>query len=242
VPIVSIAGIKRVPIVPSVVGEPASGYVVSGLSVAPQFVRLAGGSGSLESVQNISTEPVDIAGASGTITRVVELRGPVETSLLSGEPVSATVTVRIEPIARPFQVTLPVPVQIADVGPGLLGTINPVIVQVTLAGTAAQLSGLDPATLIGTASAGGLSAGVYSVAPTFELPRGIALVGDPPKVTLVLRLPATPTPPATPTETATNQPTEAPPTETPPAPTETPATDPNATPRPAEEPSPTPGA
>jgi YbbR domain-containing protein len=240
VPIVSSAGIKRVPIVPSVVGEPASGYVVAGLAVAPQFVRLAGGSGSLESVQSVTTEPVNIAGASGTITRVVELRGSAETSLLSGEPFTATVTVRIGPIARPFRVTLPVPVQLADVGPGLLGSINPVVVQVTLAGTAAQLGALDPAKLAGTVSARQLSAGIYSIAPTFELPRGITLVGDPPKVTVALRLPASPTPPATPTAPATEQPTEPPPTETPRI--ETPGANPNETPLPTAEPSATPAS
>ena len=240
VPIVSIAGIKRVPIVPSVVGEPASGYVVAGLSVSPQFVRLAGGSGSLENVQSITTAPVSIAGASGTITRVVELRGPVETPLLSGEPVSATVTVRVQPIARPFQVTLPVPIQLVDVGPGLLGSVNPLIAEVTLVGNAAQLAALDPAALLGTASARGLGPGVYSVAPTFTLPRGVELVGDPPKVTVVLRLPATPTPLATPTETATSPPTDAPPTEPPPAATETPVVEPGAPPS-GGEPSPTPG-
>jgi YbbR domain-containing protein len=243
VPIVSIAGIKRVPIVPSVVGEPASGYVVAGLSVTPQFARLAGGSGSLESVQSITTEQMNIAGASGTITRVVDLRAPEETPLLSGEPVSATVTVRIEPIARPFQLTLPVPVQLIDIGPGLLGSANPLIVEITIAGNAAQLGALDPTALIGTVSARGLGAGIYSIAPSFNLPRGVELVGDPPKVTVALRLPASPTPSATPTETATVQPIEALPTDTPlPAPTETPAAEPNATPRPTEEPSPTPGA
>jgi YbbR domain-containing protein len=242
VQIISIAGIKRVPIVPSIVGEPASGYVVAGLSVAPQLVRLAGGSSSLESVQSVMTEPVNIAGASRTITRVVALQGPAETSLLSGEATTATVTVRIEPIARPFQVTLPVPVQLADVGPGLLGSINPAIVQVTLVGTAAQLSALNPATLLGTISARGLGAGIYSVAPTFALPSGVALVGDPPKVTVVLRLPPSPTPPATPTEAATAQPTVQPPESPPSAPTETPGASPNETPRPIEEPSATPGS
>ncbi|HEX5689110.1 MAG TPA: CdaR family protein, partial [Roseiflexaceae bacterium] len=101
VPIVSIAGIKRVPVVPSIVGEPASGFVVTDLSVDPQFVRLAGGSGSLEGVENITTEPVDIAGASRTISRTVRLREPEATPLLSGEPISATVTIRVAAIERP---------------------------------------------------------------------------------------------------------------------------------------------
>jgi hypothetical protein len=150
--------------------------------------------------------------------------------------------VRIEPIARPFQVKLPVPVQLVDVGAGLLSSANPLIVEVTLAGTAAQLGALDSASLVGTVSARGLGPGIYSLAATFALPRGVQLVGEPPKVTVALRLPASPTPQPTPTETATEQPIAAPPTETPPAPSETPAAEPSATPRPAEEPSPTPEA
>jgi YbbR domain-containing protein len=238
VPIVSIAGIKRVPVVPSIVGEPASGYVVIGLSIEPQFVRLAGGSGSLENVQNITTEPVNIAGASATIARTVQLREPEATPLLSGEPISATVTVRISPIARPFQVTLPIPVQLADIGPGLLASVNPAIVQVTLAGTAAQLGALDPAALAGNVSAGGLNAGVYSLAPTFALPRGVTVVGEVPKVTVVLRVPASPTPQATPTQPATPVPTEAPPAETPaPVGTEPPTSAPPEGPSPTATPS-----
>jgi hypothetical protein len=186
---------------------------------------------------------VNIDGANETITRVVELRGPPETSLLSGEPITATVTVRIEPIARPFRVTLPLPVQLTDIGPGLLGSVNPTIVQVTLAGTAAQLSALDPTTLTGTVSARDLGAGIYSIAPTFALPRGITLVGDPPKVTVSLRLPPSPTPQPTPTETPSANPTEAPPTEAPPAaPTETPGANPTEVPHATAEPTATPGS
>jgi len=229
VPIVSSVGIKRVPVVPSVVGQPASGYLVAGITVEPQFVRLAGGSGSLEGVQSITTQPVDIQGASGTLSRIVKLQELGATPLLVGEPVSATVTVQIAPIARPFQVTLPVPVQLAEIGSGLLASVSPTIVQVTLSGTAAQLAGIDPVALVGTVSARGLDAGTYSLAPAFPLPRGVTLVGEPPKVTVTLRQPPTqtPTPNITPTETPAPRPPETP-TETPTAarPTETPTSTP----------------
>jgi YbbR domain-containing protein len=225
VPIVSSAGIKRVPVVPRVVGEPASGYVVAGLTVEPQFVRLAGGSGSLENVQSITTQDVNIQGASATVSHTVTLQVPESTPLLSGEPISATVTVRIVPIERPFQVTLPAPVQLADVGPGLLSSVSPAIVQVTLSGAAAQLAALDPATLVGTVSARERDAGTYSLAPTFALPRGITLVGEPPRVTVTLRLPPSPTPQATPTLASTPQPTE----EATPTPAEVPTAAPTAT-------------
>jgi YbbR domain-containing protein len=245
VPIVSSAGIKRVPVVPQVVGEPASGYVVSGLMVEPQFVRLAGGAGALESVQSVTTEKVDIQGASRTISRTVRLSEPAFTPLLFGEPISATVTVRITPIERPFQVTLPVPVQLIDIGPGLLGSANPPVVQVTLSGTAAQLATLDTESLVASVSVRGQGAGVYRLTPSLTLPNGIALAGEPPRVTVVLRLPPSPTPSAAPADTTT--PPSAAPADivtpspaTPPAePTATPAVEPVAAPT-AEPPSETP--
>ncbi len=203
VPIVSSAGIKRVPVVPQVVGEPASGYVVTGLTVEPQFVRLAGGASALEEVDSVTADAVDIQGSNRTLTRSVRLRTPSSASLLVGEPISATVTVRISPIERPFQVTLPVPVQIVDVGPGLLlDTVNPRIVQVTLSGAAAQLATIDPQSLVAIISVSGQGSGVYNLSPSVTLPSGVTLAAEPAAVTVVLRLPASPTPtPEEPTAT-----------------------------------------
>ncbi|HNP86513.1 MAG TPA: CdaR family protein, partial [Kouleothrix sp.] len=76
VPIVSSAGIKRVPVVPQLVGQPASGYIVTSISVEPQFVRLTGSSGPLELVQSITTEGVDITGASQNVQRTAAIRPP----------------------------------------------------------------------------------------------------------------------------------------------------------------------
>jgi hypothetical protein len=149
------------------------------------------------------------------------------------------VTIQLAPIERPFQVTLPVPLQLDDIAPGLLGSINPQIVSVTLSGTAARLSSLDTSTLVGRVSARGYAAGVYSVEPTFALPQGISRVGDPPKVTLSLRAPPTAQP--EPSETAAPDATA--PGEAPPAATPAEAT-PQATAPPAEptlQPSATPG-
>jgi YbbR domain-containing protein len=243
VPIVSSAGIKRVPVVPQIAGEPASGYVVTGLAVEPQFVRLAGGASALEAVDSVPAEAVDIQGANRTLTRTVRLRAPPSTPLLFGEPISATVTVRISPIERPFQVTLPVPVQIVDVGPGLSSAANPPIVQVTLSGSAAQLATLDAQSLVATISVSGQGAGVYSLIPSLALPSGVTLVGEPPAVTVVLRLPPSPTAiPVAPTPTP-EEPTAIPeePTAIPEEPTAIPPEGPTATPEePAAPPTETP--
>ncbi|HWQ12869.1 MAG TPA: CdaR family protein, partial [Roseiflexaceae bacterium] len=191
VPISSSVGVKRVPVVPQLTGLPASGYVVTGVSVEPQLVTLTGSSGPLDAVESVSTFVVSVGGASQTFTRTVAIAEPVNTRLGFGEPTSAVVTVQIAPIARPFQVTLPVAVQVVDIPPGLLTSLSPQVVQVDLAGTAAQLGALDPATLVATVSANGLSPGVHRLTPVLQLPEGLRLVREPPAVTVTLRAPPT---------------------------------------------------
>jgi YbbR domain-containing protein len=237
VPIVSSAGIKRVPIVPNVVGSPASGYIVTGVSVEPQFVRLAGSAGPLDTIQSVGTADITIEGARGTITRTVELRPQSNTSLASGEPNTATVRVQIAPIAGAFQITLPVPVQVVDQPDGLLVSISPQVVQLTLAGDAARLGSINPGDLVGIVSMSDAAPGSYTREPVFQLPAGISVVGTPPRVTVTLRAPPTAEPP-TPTEETPEPPaSETPAAETPtePAPTaapETPAATPVTTPTP----------
>jgi YbbR domain-containing protein len=216
VPISSSVGVKRVPVVPVLAGQPASGYVVTGVSVEPQLVTLTGSSGPLDEVESVSTEPVSVLGESTTFTTTVAIAEPVNSRLGFGEPTNAVVTVQIAPIARPFQITLPVPVQVTDVTPGMLVQLSPQVVQVRLAGTTAQLGALDPGSLVAIVSAADLRPGSYQRVPTVRLPEGVRLVEDPPAVTVTLRLPptSTPTPDETQEGTATPEPTATLPTTT----------------------------
>jgi YbbR domain-containing protein len=202
VPIASSAGVKRVPVVPRLVGTPASGQIVSTVSVDPQFVQLTGGSDALDGIESIETFDVDIGGATRAISRTVPMHVPANTSLASGEPSVATVLVQIQPIDRPFQLTLPVPIQVIDPPDGLLVTLSPNSIQIKLEGSAAALATFDPGTLQGTVSARTLGEGTYAIIPSFQLPAGVGLVEPAPKVTLTLRRPPTP-PPTAPPNTAT---------------------------------------
>jgi YbbR domain-containing protein len=203
VPIASSAGVKRVPVVPRLVGVPASGQIVSTVSVDPQFVQLTGGSDALDGIESIETFDVDIAGATRTISRTVAIQVPPNTSLASGEPAVATVLVQIQPIERPFQITLPVPLQVTDAPSGFLFTLSPTSIQIKLEGDAGALAAFDPDSLQGVVSARGLGEGTYAITPSIQLPAGVRLAEAPPKVTLALHRPPTPLPTALPeTETA----------------------------------------
>jgi YbbR domain-containing protein len=211
VPIASSAGIKRVPVVPRLVGVPASGQIVSTVAVDPQFVQLTGGSDALDGIESIETFDLDITGATRTISRTVAMRVPANTSLASGEPTMATVLVQIRPIDRPFQITLPVPIQVTDTPNGLLMSFSPTSIQIKLTGNASALGAFDPASLQGTVSARTLGEGSYAITPIFQLPKGVQLAEPAPKVTVTLRRPPTPQPTAIPnTETPVAIPTATP--------------------------------
>jgi YbbR domain-containing protein len=231
VPISSSVGVKRVPVVPVLAGQPAAGFVVTGVTLEPQLVTLTGSSGPLDAVDSVSTLEVSVAGATETFTRTVPIAEPVNSRFGFGEPTSAVVTVQVEPIARPFQVTLPVSVQVVDIPSGLLVQLSPQVVQARLAGTSRQLASLDPSSLTGVVSAADLRAGSYRRVPALQLPAGVVLVEDLPAVTLTLRQPATATDePDDPGEPATETPADATPLAG--TPTTSPTTGPLATTQP----------
>lgn len=67
---------KVAPIVLQTTGRPASGYRVSTVIVEPLVVTVSGSGQALESVQAVSTEPVDLTGATAPIVRRVRLAPP----------------------------------------------------------------------------------------------------------------------------------------------------------------------
>jgi YbbR domain-containing protein len=210
IPINSSVGVKRVPVVPQLAGQPASGYVVAEVSVDPQLVTLTGSSGPLDNVESISTTAVSLTGATRTFSQTVLLQEPQSARLSFGEPAQAVVTVRVVPLDQTFKVTLPLPVQVVGAEGGVLVSLSPAAVPFTLEGRSQALARLDTTTLVGTVSVRGLGPGVYSLTPELALPADIRLAGPPPQVTVTLRLPATATPEATataePGETVTVEP------------------------------------
>ncbi|WP_288090465.1 YbbR-like domain-containing protein [Roseiflexus sp.] len=227
VPIISSVGLKRVPVVPSITGFPASGYVVAGVEVSPLLVTLTGSSGPLDDAENVLTADVDVTGATQTFTRTVSLIAPRGTQLRFGEPTEALVTIRIAPINRPFQVTVPASVQMIGISEGMLASLSPNVVSVALTGTSAQLEALSSTQLLGVVNVRGLGPGTYELEPTFTLPEGVTLAAPAPRVFVTLRLPPTATPGPTLTIENESQPTASPGTPAP-TPGETPT--PTATP------------
>jgi YbbR domain-containing protein len=235
IPINPVVGLKLVPVQPAVVGLPAPGYAVTGVLVEPPLIAVTGSSGTLDEVERLATQPVEIGGATANVARSAQVLFPEDTAPRTGEPNTVRVTVQIAPLPLPFQAELPVGVSLDGLANGLLGVVNPQIASVSVSGSSATIAALAQSPLRASVDVSGLGPGVYQLPVAVALPDGVSLVGDPPTVQVTLRTPPTPVlPSATPEpsdtpERATEEPT-AEPTAEPATPTATPETTPTPTP------------
>lgn len=81
------------PVVVQTTGQPAAGYEVGQASVQPAAVTVLAPSGILAGLTSIQTEPVNVAGATKTITETVTLLEPTGVQAL--QPSSVTITIPI---------------------------------------------------------------------------------------------------------------------------------------------------
>ncbi|MFI5178971.1 MAG: YbbR-like domain-containing protein [Vicinamibacterales bacterium] len=90
------SGTKPLPVRPALDGEPAPGFIVTGVAVDPQTVVVAGPQSRLAIATAATTEPVPVTGAKQTVTALVDI-SPTDAALRLREPRSARVTVTIGP-------------------------------------------------------------------------------------------------------------------------------------------------
>ncbi len=92
---------KVAPIVLQTTGRPANGYRISTVIVEPLVVTVSGSSQALESVQAVSTEPVDLAGATAPIIRRVRLAPPEGIETVSASAARVKVFLINEAVGTP---------------------------------------------------------------------------------------------------------------------------------------------
>ncbi|ABY34795.1 MAG TPA: hypothetical protein DEF43_20180 [Chloroflexus aurantiacus] len=194
IPINPVVGLRLVPVSPIIIGSPAPGFAVTDIKVDPPLITLTGSSGPLDAINLLQTEAIDIANARETVVRIVPLIIPTGTSPAQGESNAVRVTVEITPITLPFQIRLPVEIVIDGLENGLLVTVSPEVVEITFAGTSAQLNALAATPLEATINVSGLAPGAYQFPVQPLLPDGVSIVGEAPTVTVVIIPEPTPTP------------------------------------------------
>jgi YbbR domain-containing protein len=151
---------RMVPIRPDVEGEPAPGYVVGRVTVSPSAVEVVGPSSDVHALRDATTEPVSIDGATERVERSVTV-GLDDSALRLPEPVTATVTIEIEP--APIERTLGnISVQPRNTPQGATAEVLSTIT-VAVRGGRDALAQLEPGAIVAFVDLAGLGPGRYNL-------------------------------------------------------------------------------
>ena len=167
---------KLAAVLPAIAGEPAYGYTLLGIRVTPQTVPVAGDPKTLAQIQSVSTETVNISGATRDFVQEVSVVAP------SGVRTGGRVRVAVQIVPAIAVTTVRgIRVEPPEVGSGLVVDIEPALVQVQVQG---------PVTLVNRLRASDFSARLDSPAVEEGRRRVQVRVQAPPQVEVLSIVPA----------------------------------------------------
>ncbi|MBM3773126.1 MAG: hypothetical protein FJW27_17940 [Acidimicrobiia bacterium] len=165
---------RKVPVAPSVEGNPAPGFVMGSVTVAPSEVEIAGPASAVETAREVLTEPIAVEGATASVTATVNV-GVLNPLVRVRAPRSVSVTVPIAPgpSERTFRAS---PVHLRGLGPSLMGQALPPSVAVFLRGSRAGVSRTDASDVVAWVDLRGLGPGAYTLPVQVETPAAVGVV------------------------------------------------------------------
>ena len=167
---------RQVPIVPSVEGSPAPGFIVGTLTSDPATVEVIGPESAIERVTEALTEPVSVVDATQDVTATVTVGLP-DPLLRLKAPRMALVKVQVLP--GPVERTLERrPVRLRGTPNGLTARTTPLAVDVVLREGPQGLGIVDPGDLIAFVDLSGLGPGEYMLGVRIDAPHeaGVARI------------------------------------------------------------------
>lgn len=152
---------RVVPVIASLEGEPAPGFVAGQLTVEPATVEVVGPESRVRKLSQAMTEPVNITGASENVRDVVTV-GVIDAAVRLVEPHRATVIVNVMPAPVERQLS-GVPVRARNIGHALRARLAPETVAVQVRGRRETVAGLSPDAIDVFVDLDGLGAGRYNL-------------------------------------------------------------------------------
>jgi YbbR domain-containing protein len=159
---------RRVPIVPSVEGDPAPGFVVGAITTDPPEVEITGPETAVTATTEALTEAVSVSGAQDTVTQSVTV-GVLNPMLRVRNPRVASVQVRIVPGPRE-RLLRDQPVHLRDLRAALSAQAVPAVVEVLLRGTRESVSKVTAGDVTAFVDLDGLGVGEYTLPVRVEAP------------------------------------------------------------------------
>jgi YbbR domain-containing protein len=226
IPVGSPVGTKTVPVTAVVTGTPGDGFEVASTTITPAVATVTGEADTLAGLTSVQTKPVDITGATTTLSQAAALDLPDGLSPVGDQAFTISVSFRSSASSRSFSAGL----VIVGAEPNRTYTLGVDSVVVTLGGGDQALNEVDAASFAVSINVSALTTGSHDVDVFVLPPTGLKLLAvSPARVTVFVGDLSTPPP----------TPSPEPPS---PSPTESPAPSASASESPvtAESPSPSP--
>jgi YbbR domain-containing protein len=152
---------RRVPVAPTIEGEPAPGFIVGAVTVEPQMVEIVGPESAVKETADAITESISVNGARQQVTETVTvgLLDPMVRLKTAGQ-----VTVTVQVLPGPRERTLrDRPVHLRALSPNLTAQALPEVVSVVLRGSAEGIGRVQPDAVNAFVDLAGLGAGQYTL-------------------------------------------------------------------------------
>jgi YbbR domain-containing protein len=164
---------RIVPVVASIEGEPATGYIVGKISAEPPMVEVVGPESVLRRVAEAITEPVWVGSAQSDVRSSVVV-GVADDGVRIKNAQTAVVSVAIVPAPVEKQLSS-VPVRARNLANGLSVKISPSTVKVRVRGTQESVSTITDASIVAYVDLEGIAEGDYGLPVRLEQAPGIGI-------------------------------------------------------------------
>ena len=180
---------RPIPLTPTVIGEPAGGFRITGVAVFPATLDVQGPLQVLQGVDALVLSPIDVSGARASVSRQVAPRDlPAGLTAVGQQLVTVLVTIAtVDGTLR-----LELAPEVEGVPEGLVALLGQESVEIVLAGPQPALNELvrgDVRVIADLASLGAGVVGPFEVPARVEIPAGLTLISVRPEMlsgTLIL--------------------------------------------------------
>ncbi len=179
--------VKKLPVKVDLAGEPAFGYLVDekAIDLDPNAVLVEGPKATLEKMDTIKTEPIQLVGRVRSFRRTVRLNQGLELKILGDGITEVQIPVMPEVSEK----------EIKDVSVKALGTpsdhrqveLKSGDIPIILKGPRAVLEQVVPHDILAFVDVDGLEEGIHQLPVKFILPNDVILKGDPPAISVEVK-------------------------------------------------------
>lgn len=164
---------RMVPVLPSVEGEPAPGFIVGRISADPSTVEIVGPESMLRRVTEAITEPLWVGSARADVRSTV-IVGVADDGVRLKSVKTAVVAVAIVPAPEERHLSA-IAVRTRNMTSGLTATITPPSVRVRVRGTKEAIAKVRDASIVAYVDLDGIGRGDYGLPVRLEPAAGVGL-------------------------------------------------------------------